>query len=82
MKLIAYGPKDFDMCVNEAARFLREGELEAYAWVDGKELTRWIANRLSISYAKSTAVVSDLHDLGLIEAHYGRYRLKRGSFSI
>jgi hypothetical protein len=77
LRLIAYGPLDFDVCVNEAARFLSERELEAYDWVDGHRLTQMIANRLSISYAKSRAVVTDLLDLGMLEANYGRYRVKR-----
>lgn len=76
MRLIAYGPLNFDLCVNEAARFLVT-ELEAYDWVDGHRLTQEVAKRLGISYLNSKRVVTDLLDLGMLEANYGTYRVKR-----
>ena len=82
MRLIAYGPLNFDVCVNEAARFLMT-ELEAYDWVDGHRLTQEVAKRLGISYLNSKRVVTDLLDLGMLEANYGTYRVKRrGSLSL
>lgn len=82
MRLIAYGPLNFDVCVNEAARFLAT-ELEAYDWVDGHRLTQEVAKRLGISYLNSKRVVTDLLDLGMLEANYGTYRVKRrGSLSL
>lgn len=81
MRLIAYGPLNFDG-VNEAARFLVT-ELEAYDWVDGHRLTQEVAKRLGISYLNSKRVVTDLLDLGMLEANYGTYRVKRrGSLSL
>lgn len=81
MRLIAYGPLNFDVYVNEAARFLVT-ELEAYNWVDGHRLTQDVAKRLGISYLNSKRVVADLLDLGMLEANYGSYRVnRRGSLS-
>lgn len=81
--MISYAPHmSFDFCVYEAARFLNESCLEAYDWMDHNELIRRVAAHLRTSYASSTAVVSDLLDLGLLEARYGRLRVKRGSFSV
>ena len=81
--MISYSPhQDFDFCVHETARFLCESCLEAYDWMDKNELIRRVAAHIRTSYATSLAVVNDLHDLGLLEAHYGRFRVKRGSFSV
>jgi hypothetical protein len=81
--VISYAPsQDFDFNVYETARFLRESCLEAYDWMDKNDLIRRVAAHLRTSYASSTAVVNDLLDLGLLEAHYGRYRVRRGSFSV
>jgi hypothetical protein len=79
--LISRSPQPFDFYVNEAARLLRE-DIRAYRWQPVELLARQIANALSISYDTSKSVVSDLHELGLLEANYGHYRVKRGSFSV
>lgn len=80
--MISYGQQPFDFYVHEAGRFLMENELEAYSWIERKDLIRRLASHLRTSYATSMAVVEDLHELGLLEANYGRYRVKRGRFSV
>ena len=80
--MISNGPQPFDLYVHEAERFLLCECLEAYDWIDRNELIRRVAAHLRTSYATTTAVVDDLHELGLLEANYGRFRIKRGRFSV
>jgi Mn-dependent DtxR family transcriptional regulator len=79
--MISYGHQPFDLYVHETERFLLE-DLEAHNWMPRAELIRRVAAHLRTSYATATAVIDDLHELGLLEANYGRYRVKRGRLSL
>lgn len=79
--MISYSPQSFDFYVYEAASLLTS-DIEAYDWTPKKDLIRRVATHLRTSYATSMAVVNDLHELGLLEAQYGLFRVKRGSFSV
>lgn len=79
--MISARPIPFDVLVHEAGRFLMDSGLEAFSWSDKPTLIRRVAAHFRTSYAHSEAVVDDLLDLGLLEANYGRFRVRVSSLS-